>query len=148
MRDINAPLTREQVGFPKKVDCESCTSACCRAGKILKLSKAEVEYLTEKGTELSETKNIDSRKISTVVKAFAVTIGFKSDTTNYILSSDCGNLSTDELGQSSCGNYESRPEVCRIFPVGEYACRTMRFQSGIDTIDEFNFWKNYSSAHL
>ncbi len=149
MISFDSPTTYEQVGFPKPVDCSSCPSLCCRAGKILELSKVEVDELSIAGTDLAETDLTfkKRRKISKIANSVAVTIGLKSERANYILTSDCGNLAADGSGQSICADYENRPEVCGSFPVGELACRTSRLLSGIDTADEFKYWEKFNTAH-
>lgn len=49
----------------------------------------------------------------------------------YLLLGSCGNL-VEINGLEQCGIYESRPKVCRTFPMGGDACHEMRQRDGLE----------------
>lgn len=102
----------------KPVDCTSCIGLCCKKGMIIPFTQDEVEYLSNRGTELDELPSGE-----------------------YKLLTDCGNLREDEeTATISCAAYEDpdRPAICRQFAPGSLACRVLRADHEIDSAHELN----------
>lgn len=100
-----------------EVSCSACTSICCRANTAIPLTEKEAAQLTAAGSELRlmDKSECEGNKPGRG-RAF------------YEHMTDCGNLD-QETGL--CGDYDNRPDACREFSVGEFACEMMRMRRGV-----------------
>ncbi len=136
------------LGFKDVVDCDTCTSACCRSGVKIPLKTAEKKQLEERGTTFGEVEQphfgTRTRKFSRAITAVAVHIRPKQEEPIYYeMLSDCGNLTVDAEGQSMCSDYDNRPDICLSFQAGNFACRSLRVKAGVDTPRELEIWKDF-----
>ena len=136
--------------------CTSCTSECCKDIR-LELSLEEVEHLRKAGTNLLLVMSeyvefapdnpgkilVDGRrkKLHTILdnpenpgefmRALSTLrhlIGLRPGDDLYEIDGSCGYISSQ-----GCSAYDSRPSVCREFPMGSEACVRIRARAGIST---------------
>ena len=98
--------------------CGACIGACCVRNTVLPLSPPEAAQLTEAGTEMRQLPK-DERDGNKPGRGREF----------YVFDSDCGNLVDDpESGARVCGQYASRPRICREFQAGSFSCMAIRAQ--------------------
>lgn len=121
----------------EKVECTSCTAACCRKKIAMPLSEEERSFMEVNGAELEvygqATPPTFARKLLQLVVV---------PRNEYVLTQDCAHLVESEESAPICGKYESpqRPKPCRELLPGSFACRFIRFNSSVDSLD---VWKDY-----
>lgn len=100
--------------------CNGCTSACCRAGVTLQLTRREARQMVRAGGELKKLPRSEW-PAERIPLAGAM----------YTFMEDCVNLDA-ETGE--CANYEERPYACRAFTAENAVCETMRerFQQTVE----------------
>lgn len=113
-----------------------CKAACCRDVVFESIARDDLNTLTASARLVQQ---VDTPKEAQDIGYGEVSLRdgiYYAESTNGELTvglvGPCPNLQPD----SSCGVYDSRPEACRKFEVGQKECKSARKQKGLKLLEK------------